>query len=151
MMTSWEFLGALLQRDRHSITWWKSNKVVNINKVTVKHSFRHIRLGYSFGQCKTAVITCRHRVHHKCKWPIGIIVFHQACTVSAFLTLLNHPTFSAPWPAANIGPADRIRSMAGLMVMFDLLSASTGRRHTFACGCGALRQSPGLVRNSISM
>lgn len=34
--------------------------------------------------------------------------------------------------------------MAGLMVMFDLLSASTGQRHTFACGCGALHQSPGL-------
>jgi len=28
--------------------------------------------------------------------------------------------------------------------MFDLLSASTGKRHTFALGCGAQHQSPGL-------
>lgn len=151
MMKSREFLGALPQRDRHSITWWKGNTAVNINKVTVKHLFWHIRPGYSFAYCKAAVITCRHRVHHKRKWPMSIIVFHWASTVSAFLTSPNRPTFPAPPPAANIGPADRIRSMAGLMVMFDLLSASTARRHTFACGCGALCQSPGLVRNSISM
>lgn len=148
-MTSREFLGALPQCDRHSITWWKGSKVVNINMIAVKDSFQHIRLGYGVGHCKTTVIITYH--HHKCKWPIDIIVFHKATTVSAFLTSPNRPTFPALPPAANTGPADRIRSMSGLMVMFDLPSASAGKRHAFACGRGALCQSSGLVRNSISV